>query len=213
VVRLGYAVDRECLDLGDAAHELSIGLLVWNKRWWVRILFAGVVLHLSIMLTVVIAFFSSEMFVLCLAFVPTETATAIAEGDGEVLELPPAPSKPAPTPRDGRTCTRVRREPTAQQRRDRHGGHSTERSGPAIRARRSADRQARSPRRRGLGCRTRPGAPLGPVRHPFGHDVVGMKRAQHHPGGRGGVKFGGGGGGGGGVSPSKMLWATLPWPE
>jgi hypothetical protein len=40
-----------------------------------------------------------------------------------------------------------------------------------------------------------------------------MKRAQHHPGGRGGVRFGGGGGGAGGVSPSKMLWATLPWPE
>ena len=58
-----------------------------------------------------------------------------------------------------------------------------------------------------------PVAALGPVRHPFGHDVVGMKRAQHHPGGRGGVRFGGGGGGGGGVSPSKMLWATLPWPE
>ena len=63
------------------------------------------------------------------------------------------------------------------------------------------------PIRRLPRCRSRP------FRHPFGHDVVGMKRDQHHPGGRGGVRFGGGGGGGGGVSPSKMLWATLPWPE
>ncbi len=75
------------------------------------------------------------------------------------------------------------------------------------RVRRSADRQARSPRRGRLGAC--PVAALGPVRHPFGHDVVGMKRAQHHPGGRGGVRFGGGGGGAGGVSPSKMLWATF----
>ncbi|MCP9272021.1 HTTM domain-containing protein [Mycolicibacterium arenosum] len=64
---------------GTLAVEIAIGVLVWNRRWRAKVLFAGVVLHLSIMLTVVVGFFSLAMFVMYLAFVPTERAQAIAD--------------------------------------------------------------------------------------------------------------------------------------
>lgn len=135
--------------------ELSIGLLVWNKRWRARVLFAGVLLHLSIMLTVVIGFFSIAMFVLYLAFVPTERAKAIADAMArrsaafaerfrrrdrtsvealrddpdkpEILELPPAPSKPAPIPRDEPAPVFVVR--AADQPTGRHARHAAVDSG------------------------------------------------------------------------------------
>jgi hypothetical protein len=64
---------------GTLLAELAIGVLVWSQRWRARVLFAGVVLHLSIMLTVVVGFFSIAMFVLYLAFIPADRTKALAE--------------------------------------------------------------------------------------------------------------------------------------
>jgi hypothetical protein len=58
---------------GTILVELSIAVLVWNRRCRPWVLAAGVVLHLMIMLTISIGFFSLAMFVMYLAFVPWET--------------------------------------------------------------------------------------------------------------------------------------------
>jgi hypothetical protein len=55
---------------GTLVIELSIAILVWNKRWRARVLIAGVVLHVAIYLNLPVAYFSLAMFVLYLAFVP-----------------------------------------------------------------------------------------------------------------------------------------------
>jgi hypothetical protein len=52
------------------ATELSLGILVWNKRLRPWILAAGVVMHTTIALTINVGFFTPAMFVLYLAFVP-----------------------------------------------------------------------------------------------------------------------------------------------
>ncbi len=63
---------------GTLLVELAVGVLVWNKRWRTRILIAGVFLHLTIMLTMVVGFFSIAMFVLYLSFVPWQRSKAVA---------------------------------------------------------------------------------------------------------------------------------------
>jgi hypothetical protein len=52
------------------ALEFAIGILVWSRRlrWWV--LGAGVVMHVSIMVSIGVGFFTPAMLVLYLAFVP-----------------------------------------------------------------------------------------------------------------------------------------------
>ena len=50
--------------------------------------------------------------------------------------------------------------------------------------------------------------PTNRLRVLFDGHGVGVRSDQHHPGGRGGVRFGGGGGDAGGTAPSKMLCAT-----
>ena len=50
--------------------ELSIGILVWNKRLRPWVLAVGVVTHTVIMMTIAVGFFTLAMFVLYLAFVP-----------------------------------------------------------------------------------------------------------------------------------------------
>jgi hypothetical protein len=55
---------------GTLAMELSLGILVWNKRLRPWILAAGVVMHTTIALTINVGFFTPAMFVLYLAFVP-----------------------------------------------------------------------------------------------------------------------------------------------
>jgi hypothetical protein len=77
----------QALTWGTLLTELAIGLLVWNKRWRLPVLLAGVVLHLSIMLTIAIGFFSFAMYVLYLAFVPADRAKAIAERAQSLLTL------------------------------------------------------------------------------------------------------------------------------
>jgi hypothetical protein len=54
------------------AIELAIAVLVWNRRcrWWVLV--AGAMMHVAMMVSMHVAFFSLAMFVLYLAFVPWE---------------------------------------------------------------------------------------------------------------------------------------------
>jgi hypothetical protein len=58
---------------GTLVLELSIGILVWNRRCRPWVLAAGVVMHSLIMLTIAVGFFAPAMFVLYLAFLPPET--------------------------------------------------------------------------------------------------------------------------------------------
>lgn len=59
---------------GTLALELALGILVWNRRIRPWLLAAGVTLHMSILATLAVAFFSFAMFVLYLAFTPADTA-------------------------------------------------------------------------------------------------------------------------------------------
>ncbi|OKH84827.1 gamma-carboxylase [Mycobacterium sp. ST-F2] len=64
---------------GTLAVEFCLGVFVWNKRWRTKILLAGVFLHLTILLTMAVGFFSLAIFVLYLSFVPWERCKAVAE--------------------------------------------------------------------------------------------------------------------------------------
>ena len=46
---------------GTLVIELAIGILVWNRRWCLRVLAGGVILHLSIMLTMEVGSFRCAM--------------------------------------------------------------------------------------------------------------------------------------------------------
>jgi hypothetical protein len=54
------------------AIELSVGILVWNRRLRPWVLAAGVVMHTMMMITIAVGFFTLAVFVLYLAFVPPE---------------------------------------------------------------------------------------------------------------------------------------------
>ncbi len=58
---------------GTLALELSLGLLVWNRRLRPWVLLAGVGLHLGIDYAIRVGFFSYAILVLYLAFIPPET--------------------------------------------------------------------------------------------------------------------------------------------
>ena len=62
---------------GALAVELSLGVLVWNRRLRLWVLLAGVLMHTSIMLTIAVGYFTPAMFVLYLVFVPPETVSAL----------------------------------------------------------------------------------------------------------------------------------------
>jgi hypothetical protein len=57
---------------GALAVELSVGILVWNRRLRPWVLAAGVVMHTMIMITIAVGFFTLAVFVLYLAFIPPE---------------------------------------------------------------------------------------------------------------------------------------------
>lgn len=63
---------------GTLVIELALAILVWNRRLRFWVLAAGVVMHLTMMITMNVAFFSLAMFVLYLAFVPAETIEAFS---------------------------------------------------------------------------------------------------------------------------------------
>jgi hypothetical protein len=64
---------------GTLLIELAIAVLVWNKRCRFWVLAAGVVLHLILMATMNVGFFSLAMFVLYLAFIPPDTVGAMPD--------------------------------------------------------------------------------------------------------------------------------------
>jgi hypothetical protein len=69
----------QLMTLGTLALELALGILVWNRaaRPWVLAL--GVVLHLSIEVSITVGFFSLTMLTLYLVFLPPERATQLVE--------------------------------------------------------------------------------------------------------------------------------------
>jgi hypothetical protein len=64
---------------GTLVIEAALAILVWNGAFRVWVLAAGVVMHLSMMFTLDIGFFSLAMFVLYLAFVPPEVVHSLPE--------------------------------------------------------------------------------------------------------------------------------------
>ena len=60
------------LTFGAIAVELSLGVLVWNRRLRPWVLAAGVLLHLGIELTIRVGFFSLALFVLYLVWLPPD---------------------------------------------------------------------------------------------------------------------------------------------
>jgi hypothetical protein len=59
--------------------ELSLGVLIWNRRCRPWVLLVGVGMHLSIMLTMDVAFFSFAVFVAYLAFVSPDAVRRLPE--------------------------------------------------------------------------------------------------------------------------------------
>jgi hypothetical protein len=62
---------------GTLALELSIAILVWNRKVRPWVLAGGVAMHLAIALNIMIGFFTMAMFTAYLAFVPPETTERI----------------------------------------------------------------------------------------------------------------------------------------
>lgn len=81
---------------GTLAVELGIGILVWNQRLRPWVLAAGVALHLSIMVTLSVGFFSPAMFVLYLAFVPPHVAQQPLQQIRNILRLSPSSQESIP---------------------------------------------------------------------------------------------------------------------
>jgi hypothetical protein len=57
---------------GALAVELSVGILVWNRRLRPWVLAAGAVMHIMVMVTIAVGFFTPAVLVLYLAFAPPE---------------------------------------------------------------------------------------------------------------------------------------------
>ena len=69
---------------GTLAIELSLAILVWNRRLRPWVLAAGVVMHTMIMITIAVGFFTLAMFVLYLAFIPPETVQRLPRSAKDV---------------------------------------------------------------------------------------------------------------------------------
>ena len=65
----------ELMTFGTMALELSLGILVWNRAMRPWLLSLGILMHLSIELTIMVGFFSFAMIVCYLSFLPPETAS------------------------------------------------------------------------------------------------------------------------------------------
>lgn len=61
------------------AGELLIGILIWNRRCRPIAAILGTALHVAIMVTIAVGFFSPAMLLLYLAFVPADTAKRWAQ--------------------------------------------------------------------------------------------------------------------------------------
>jgi hypothetical protein len=65
------------LTYGTLAVELSLGLLIWNRTLRPWLLLAGIGLHLSIDISIMVGFFSLAMITAYLSFVSPRTATHV----------------------------------------------------------------------------------------------------------------------------------------
>jgi hypothetical protein len=81
---------------GTLVVEIAIGVLVWNRRLRPWVLLAGVLLHLSILLTLAVGFFSWTIWILYLAFVPPEAAQRWVDRVRTRLATRPAAGTPPP---------------------------------------------------------------------------------------------------------------------
>ena len=81
----GNAILVNAATWGTLVIELAIAVLVWNRRCRFWVLAAGVVMHVTMMVTMNVGFFSLAMFVLYLAFVPPETVQRLPERMKSVL--------------------------------------------------------------------------------------------------------------------------------
>jgi Vitamin K-dependent gamma-carboxylase len=120
---------------GTLLVELAIGVMVWNRRWRPWVLAAGVMLHLGITLSLEVGLFSYAVFVLYLAFVPSDRVKAGAdwlqrrlgrligrkypEGKREdqipVEDIPPLTPVPVPAHDDRRPTPKSRRRTARKQ--------------------------------------------------------------------------------------------------
>lgn len=94
---------------GTLALELSLGVLVWNRRLRPYLLCAGLVMHFIFVVTLAVAFFSFAMYVLYLSFVPPEAAQRFVDRVRTRLSrdaTPPAAATPpdAPPPNEPRAA-------------------------------------------------------------------------------------------------------------
>lgn len=82
----GNLLFMNAMTWGTLVIELSIGLLVWNRRCRPWVLAAGIVLHLSITVTIAVGLFSFAMFILYMAFIPADWVKAIVDRLNELIE-------------------------------------------------------------------------------------------------------------------------------
>jgi hypothetical protein len=73
----GSAVIVNVATWGTLLIELAIAVLVWNERCRFWVLAAGVLLHVTLAVTMNVGFFSFAMFVLYLAFVPWQAVQSM----------------------------------------------------------------------------------------------------------------------------------------
>jgi Vitamin K-dependent gamma-carboxylase len=77
---------------GTLLLEPAIGILVWNRRCRPYLLLAGLALHLTILVTVAVGFFTPAMLVLYVAFIDPETIRRLPDRLRRLTRLPPKPS-------------------------------------------------------------------------------------------------------------------------
>ena len=75
----GNHLVSNALTWGTLLIEFAIGVLVWNRRCRPWVLAGGVILHLSIMLTIAVGLFSFAVYVLYLAFIPSDRVKAMVD--------------------------------------------------------------------------------------------------------------------------------------
>jgi hypothetical protein len=91
------AVLMNAVTWGTLAIELSVGILVWNKRLRPWVLAAGVVMHTMIMITITVGFFTLAVFILYLAFVPPEIVERLPRSAKDMAsKLVAALARPSP---------------------------------------------------------------------------------------------------------------------
>lgn len=96
------------------AIELSVGILVWNRRLRPWVLAVGVVFHTLIMVTIAVGFFTVAMFVLYLAFVPPDIVERLPRNAKDLAnKLTRALARPRPESDEGVVAEADAENPTS----------------------------------------------------------------------------------------------------